>query len=426
MASFHGLIDCNNFFVSCERLMHPDLNGRAVVVLSNNDGCAISRSNEAKTLGIPMGCPAFKIKECTKEPVVAISGNHRLYADISHRIMYLLGREVENISVYSVDEAFFEINGATAEEAYRQSASLCARIRHDIGIPVSVGIAQTKTLAKIASHIAKTQKTYMGNTHMLIDPLERDRVLRLTPIGDVWGIGRRIKAGLSRYAVRTAYDFVQLPDSLIQSQYSITTLRVKRELLGESCAEISPIDRAKQSIMTSHSFGNLVTDKRELADAIVNFASRCCTLLRQQNSVADTVEVHIRGDYNKPQLPFYANSCALKLPFATCNTLEIVNSSLTALDNIYRSNFTYKKAGVLLTGISDADSQQPDLFHSADEARNAKLMKAIDRINTTSGGGTIGLASSRTDGCWTPRHEHCPKPSSTLHIYTGMLLPEDL
>lgn len=404
--------------------MRPDLNGRAVVVLSNNDGCTVSRSNEAKALGIPMGCPAFKIKEYTKEPVVAISGDHRLYADISHRIMYLLGREVENIAVYSVDEAFFEINGTTAEEAYRQSSSLCERIRHDIGIPVSVGIAPTRTLAKIASHIAKTQKTYAGNTHLLIDPQERERVLRLTPIGDVWGIGRRISAGLNRYAVHTAYDFVQLPDTLIQHQYSITTLRVKRELLGESCADISSIDRAKQSIMTSHSFGNLVTDKRELADAIVHFASRCCTLLRQQNSVADTVEVHIRGDFNKPQLPFYTNSCTLKLPYATCNTIEIVNYSLTALDNIYRSNFTYKKAGVLLTGISDASSQQPDLFHTANETRSSKLMKVIDRINATSGTGTIGLASTRTDGRWTPRHEHRPKPSSNLHIYTGMLLPD--
>ena len=184
---FFGLVDCNNFFVSCERLFNPDLNGRPVVVLSNNDGCAVSRSNEAKALGIPMGCPAFKIKEYTSVEVITISGNHTLYNDISHRIMHLLGKEVENIQVYSVDEAFFTINCSDPNEAYREAVALAYKIKHDIGIPVSVGISHSKTLAKIASHIAKKTKSDLDNTYALITQRDIMRALLGTPIEDVWG-----------------------------------------------------------------------------------------------------------------------------------------------------------------------------------------------------------------------------------------------
>lgn len=424
---FHGLIDCNNFFVSCERLFNPGLNGKPVVVLSNNDGCAISRSNEAKALGIPMGCPAFKIKEYVAHPedVVVISGNHTFYNDISQRIMYALGREAESIQVYSVDEAFFQIGCSDPDEASRECSELARRIGHDIGIPVSIGIARTKTLAKIASHIAKKEKTYSGNTHILIDPAEIDRTLRATPIEDVWGIGRRLTESLHKFSVFTAHQFAALPDTLILHQYNTTTLRVKREILGESCAEISSIDRAKQSITTSRSFGSIVYEKRQIADAVVNFASHCCTLLRQQNSMAGSVEVHIRGDHNKPNLPYYSNSCLLRLPFPTSDTIEIVNHALIALDNIFREGFPYKKASVMLGGISSATQRQLNLFRTLDEAKSKKLMETIDSINARDGSGTVALAAAAGSRQWTPRKEHQPKRSSVLRIYSGMLLPGD-
>ena len=422
---FFGLVDCNNFFVSCERLFNPDLNGRPVVVLSNNDGCAVSRSNEAKALGIPMGCPAFKIKEYTSVEVITISGNHTLYNDISHRIMYLLGKEVENIQVYSVDEAFFTINCSDPNEAYREAEALAYKIKHDIGIPVSVGISHSKTLAKIASHIAKKTKSDLDNTYALITQRDIMRALLGTPIEDVWGIGRRLSKDLHKYHVNTAHDFMQLPSSFISSQYSIVTERVKRELMGESCTDISPIDRAKQSIMTSRSFGRLVTDKTQITDAVVNFASNCCKLLRQQNSVAESVTVYIRGDINQPQLPFYSNKCELHLQYATCDTMEIVNNAIIALDFIYRAGYSYKKAGVILGDISDAGKQQLNIFHSGDEQKHKKLMSAIDNINMTNGSNTISLASANGSIGWHPRKEHESKASNVLHIYSGMITPDD-
>lgn len=422
---FFGLIDCNNFFVSCERLFNPDLNGQPVVVLSNNDGCAVSRSNEAKALGIPMGCPAFKIKEYTQSKVIAISGNHTLYSDISHRIMFLLGKEVENIQVYSVDEAFFTINCDNPDEAYKEAVSLAKKIKHDIGIPVSVGVSWSKTLAKIASHIAKKKKTESGNTHILIDKDEIRRVLQDTPIEDVWGIGRRLSYDLHKYHVTTALDFIKLPASFINAHYSIVTDRVRRELMGESCTEISSIDKGKQSIMTSRSFGKLVTDKMQVTDAIVNFASNCCRQLRQQNSVAESVTVYIRGDVNQPQLPFYSNKCEIHFQYATCDTMEIVNNAITALNSIFREGYFYKKAGVVLGNISDRDKRLLDIFHSADESKHNKLMSAIDKINSANGSNAISLAAARGAGKWSPRKEHLSKKSNVLHIYSGIILPEE-
>lgn len=424
---FFGLIDCNNFFVSCERLFNPDLNNRPVVVLSNNDGCVISRSNEAKALGIPMGCPAFKIKEYVGSPnnVVEISGNHTLYHNISNRIMYMLGKDVENIQVYSVDEAFFQIGCSNTEEAYFEGAKLAAKIYHNIGIPVSIGIAPTKTLAKIASHIAKKTKTDTDNTYMIYTKDEIEKVLRVTPLDDVWGIGRRLSKDLHKLHISSAYDFTQLPSSFLKSNYNITTERIKRELLGESCTEISSIDRAKQSIMTSRSFGKLISDKRQLIEAIVNFTSHCCDLLRQQNSLSGSVTVYIRGDVNQPSLPFYSNKCEIKLQYPTCNTMEIVNSAITAFCNIFREKYYYKKAGVILGDISDGNLQQLDIFHSDDEMKSQKLMQAIDNINIKNGSNTISLATAKSSGKWVPRKEHLSKKSNVIQIYSGMITTDD-
>ena len=421
---FYGLIDCNNFFVSCERLFDPSLNGKPVVVLSNNDGCAIARSNEAKALGIPMGCPIFKIKDYVADPsqVVAISGNHILYNDISQRIMLQLGRSVENIQVYSVDEAFFTINCPDPAQATAEAKKLAQSITHDIGIPVSAGLSSTKTLAKIASHIAKKSRTANGAAHALVTPGEIESALRATPIDDVWGIGRRLTKTLHSFRVLTAHDFTLLPDDLIRHQFSIAALRVKRELLGHSCTEIASVDSPRQSIMSSRTFGGLVADKRQVAEAVVNFASQCCAQLRRQGSAARSVTVHIAGDINKPNLPYYSNRCEIRLPFATSNTLEIVNNALIALDNIFRPGFSYKRAGVLLSDISSASQGQLDLFHSADEMKSRKLMSAIDRINAASAG-AVTLASASGAGKWTPRKEHLPRRSPVLRIYSGMSLP---
>ena len=418
---YYGLVDCNNFFVSCERLFNPELEGKPVVVLSNNDGCAISRSNEAKALGIPMGCPAFKIKDIPgAENVIAISSNHVLYSDISHRIMSILGKEVDSLQVYSVDEAFFKINCADAMDAECECAALAEKIRRSTGIPVSVGIASTKTLAKIASHIAKKRTRKM--VHTLLDRATIERELRLIAVDDVWGIGRRISEKLHRSGVYSAYDFTRLPSSFIKSVFNINVERTRLELLGESVAEISPIDDKKQSITTSRSFGRLVADRVQLSDAIVAFASNCCKLLRSQNSVAGSVYVAVRGDINVPSLPFYSNCCEMKLQYPTCSTMEIVNNALIALDNIFKEGFYYKKAGVTLCGIRNAEKSGMGLFEAEQETKQRRLMSAIDSINAT--GDVVSLAADAAESRWHPRKEHKPKRSEVLRFYSGMILPK--
>lgn len=418
---YHALVDCNNFFVSCERLFNPGLNGKPVVVLSNNDGCVISRSNEAKALGIPMGCPAFKIRDfANADDVVAISGNHVLYNDISHRIMSILGKEAEALQVYSVDEAFFKIREADVDVVRRDCERLAAGILSGVGIPVSVGVSTTKTLAKIASHIAK--KRTKKSVHILLDDREIESELRVTPVSDVWGIGRHLCEKLRKMHVNFAYEFTQLPSSLIRSMFNISVENTRRELLGQSVAEISAIDSDKQSVTTSRSFGKLVSDRGQLSDAIVAFASNCCKLLRQQNSVAGMVCVSIRGDVNVPSLPFYSNCCEIRLPYHTCSTMEIVSSALVAFDSIFKEGFMYKKAGVTLYGIKSAAKCSPGLFDVEHEMRQRKLMSAIDSINSS--GELVALAAGTAQGTWRPRKEHKAKRSEVLRFYSGMILPK--
>lgn len=420
----YGLVDCNNFFVSCERVFDPRLNGRKVVVLSNNDGCVIARSNEAKAAGIPMGCPAFKIKEHTDpRQVVQLSARHILYRDLSNRVMNILGQEVENVQQYSVDEAFFLLPHEDVETSHRVMAEVVKKVRQYVGIPVSIGFAPTRTLAKIANHIAKKDHRITDGVYWLVRPEAIDIILRRTAIEDVWGIGRRLAVSLKSKGIITAADFVKMPSSLVRSQYSVTLERTQRELMGHDCQIANPVTIAHKTIMTSRTFGKVLTNRDEIADAIVSFAERTARQLRDEGSVAGSVMTYVRGDHFREDLPFYSNSCQLQLATPTSDTMTIVRQALVAFNNIWRDGFGYRKAGVMALDIQHGGAIQLNVFDPEDHGKLRRLMTSIDSINNLYGRRSVKLAPGLQRGEWAPNQNHFQPLSKTLHFYTGMIHP---
>ena len=420
----YGLVDCNNFFVSCERVFDPRLNGKKVVVLSKNDGCVIARSNEAKAAGIPMGCPAFKIKEYTDpRQVIQLSGRHILYRDLSDRVMNIMTQEVENLQQYSVDEAFFVLPHEDVETSHRVMAELVRKIRQYVGIPVSIGFAPSRTLAKVANHIAKRDRRITDGVYWLVRPEAIDIILRRTAIEDVWGIGRRLSAKLKARGITTAADFVKMPPSLVRSQYSVTLERTQRELMGHDCQIANPVTIAHKTIMTSRTFGKVLTDRDEIADAIVSFAERTARQLRDEGSVAGSVMTYVRGDHFREDLPFYSNSCQLRLDTPTNDTMTIVRQALNAFNNIWRDGFGYRKAGVMALDIEHGGAIQLNVFDPEDHGKLRRLMTSIDGINNLYGKRSVKLAPGLQRGGWAPNQNHIQATSQTLHFYTGMIYP---
>ena len=420
------LADCNNFFVSCERLYDPTLNGRPVVVLSNNDGCVIARSNEAKAMGIPMGCPAFQIKKhigtARLNDVIQLSARHTLYHDISLRIMSLLGRSCERLEVYSVDEAFFQapFNDPVKDEQFLRD--LVAKIYKYVGIPVSIGYAPTRTLAKIASRIAKKNPDTTQGVYGLTSQSLIDSALAKTDISDVWGIGRRLTEALRNRGVGSAAQFVQYPNSLVRSLFNITVAHTHAELKGIDCTAASPVTIAHKSIMNSRTFGTLITSRNEVQAAVVHFAEHCSRQLRREGSVAGTVMVYVRGDRYREDVPFYSNSCQLNLATPSSSALTIVHYALQAFSCIFKEGFGYRKAGVMLLNIKPETMVQLNLFDKEDHNKQNRLMRAIDHINTRYATQAVNLASTSAKGEWKPRQQHLNQSAqSALHIYSGMV-----
>lgn len=419
-----GLIDCNNFFVSCERVFNPSLNGRPVVVLSNNDGCVIARSNEAKALGIPMGCPAFQIQDYTDpHQVVQLSARHILYADLSHRIMNLVGNEVEELQIYSVDEAFFVTPYDDVEMNHEFLAQLVKKVYRYVGVPVSIGFAPSRSLAKIAAHIAKKDCRITDGVYWLVRPEAIDTILRRTPIGDVWGIGRQLSASLLERGIDTAYKFAHMPSGLVRALYSVTVERTQRELRGEDCQIASPVSIAHKTLMTSRTFGHVITDYREVQDAIVHFAQATAKRLRDGHQVASTVTTYIRGDRFREDMPYYSNSCEMRLNTPSCSTMTIVHYALVALNAIYRKGFGYRKAGVMVGGLTPDNMVQLNVWDTVDHGKQRALMQAIDKINLRYNKHTVQLAPEVGNCAWSPNKSHLATESKTLRIYSGAIFP---
>jgi DNA polymerase V len=372
-----GLVDCNNFYASCERVFNPSLNGKPIVVLSNNDGCVIARSNEAKLLGIKMGVPAYQIKDLVKEHDVAVfSSNYVLYGDMSGRVMSMLAELAPEIEVYSIDEAFLNLEGI--QDIQTIGSKIVRQVTRGTGIPVSAGIASTKTLAKVANKFAKKYPAY--NRLCIIDTEEkREKALKLFEIGDVWGIGRRQATKLEKQGVKTAYDFTQLPGSWVRKNMTVTGERTWKELRGISCIDMETAPPAKKQICTSRSFGKMVEDIGTMSEAIATHASTCSKKLRQQKSYAMSLMVFIHTNNFREDLPQYWKNTIIKLPVPTSDTLEIVHYALEGLKSIFMPGYQYKKAGVIITEI--VTSAQLGLFDTVDREKREKLMQAIDKVN---------------------------------------------
>jgi DNA polymerase V len=372
-----GLVDCNNFYASCERVFNPSLNGKPIVVLSNNDGCVIARSNEAKVLGIKMGVPAYQIKDLVKQHDVAVfSSNYVLYGDMSGRVMSMLAELAPEIEVYSIDEAFLNLAGI--KDLQSLGANIVRKVSRGTGIPVSLGIAPTKTLAKMANKFAKKYPAY--NRLCIIDTEEkREKALKLFEIGDVWGIGRRQAAKLEKQGVKTAFDFTQLPGSWVRKNMTVVGERTWKELRGISCIDMESAPPAKKQICTSRSFGKMVEDIDTMSEAIATHASACAKKLRQQKSYAMSLMVFIHTNNFREDLPQYWKNTIIKLPVPTSDTLEIVHYALEGLKSIFMPGYQYKKAGVIITEI--VTSAQLGLFDTVDREKREKLMQAIDKVN---------------------------------------------
>ena len=393
----YGIIDCDNCFVSCERVFRPDLKDKPVVVLSNNDGCVVARSNEAKALGIRAGTPYYQLAEQFPNAKIAVfSSNYELYGELTGRVMKMIRKEAPVYFRYSIDECFVELNGIDVQNLKKWGENLHKKVKQGVGMPISIGIASTKTLAKLASHFAKN---YQGYHHCcMIDSNEkRIKALKLFPIADVWGIGRRYAARLQSMGIHTAYDLAAHHESWVKLTFTnINLLRTWRELNGEDCVPNEELTK-KKSICTSRSFNGMITELDPLKTQVANYAARCAEKLRQQQTVASMVCVFIHTNPFREDLPQYWNFQEQRLIVPSDSTAVIVKAALQVLEKIYRKGFQYKKAGVIVMDIGPNSPIQPDLFDfNAEQFQKMKrLDEVIDHINKVCGSETIVLGAQQ-------------------------------
>lgn len=410
-----GLVDCNNFYCSCERVFHPNLIGKPVAVLSNNDGCVIARSNEAKALGLKMGDPFYQVKDMLEKNNVAVfSSNYNLYGDMSKRVMSLLSRYTPKLTQYSIDEAFLDLSGMDNLQEYCKE--IVRKVGKGTGIPVSLGIAPTKTLAKMASKYTKKYKGYEGVC--LIDTDEkREKALKLFEIGDVWGIGHRNTKKLEYYGIKTAWDLTQKSASWVQKEFSVTGLRTWKELQGESCISIEELPH-KKSICTSSSFPGVGLDKlQDLEEAVANFAASCSRKLRDDHIACRNMTVFVYTSRFRADTPEDYISSDIIFPVATNNHQELVAYAVQALRRYWKGDgkYYYKKAGVIVWDICRDNEVQGNLFDEVNREKQQKLMAAIDEINKKNGHDTIRIS---TQGYSKTRHL---KSEYISHQYTTNL-----
>lgn len=380
-----GLCDANNFYASCERVFNPSLIGRPVVVLSNNDGCVIARSNEAKELGIAMGASYFQIKQLARRANVAVfSSNFVLYGDMSRRVMGLLKKFVPATEVYSIDEAFLDFSGIDNAELDELGHEIARTVKRCTGIPVSIGIAPTKTLAKIASKLCKQYPKLKGCCFMHRQQ-DIEKVLRKFPIEDVWGIGRRYAKMLKANGVDTAWDFTQLTPEWVRKRMSVVGLRMWKELRGEACIGFEQAPADKKQIATTRTFAHDIDDFGELHQSVAQYVAACAEKLRKQNSVCGEIVVFILTNRHKDNIPQHYESHLLKLSVPTDSTLELTKYASGLLRQIYRKGYAYKRAGVILSDISSKTGTQRDMFDATDRDKHDRLMKAVDGLNASYG-----------------------------------------
>jgi len=405
-----ALVDCNNFYVSCERLFQPELKGRPVVVLSNNDGCVVSRSQEVKDLGLKMGVPWFQMKDLAKHHgIIALSSNYALYSDISNRVMRLLSQYCPDQEIYSIDESFLDLTGmpesSNPDSLTEYAQAIRSTIKQYVGIPVCIGIASSKTLAKLANHVAKKHKQF----HSVCDfnamtPRVLDNLLAKIGVGEVWGVGRRSAERLQQMGIDTVLELKYSPAKRVRAEFGVVMERIVAELNAESCIGLDEVTPPRRQIICSRSFGMPVSLLADLEQAVIAYTTRAAEKLRGQHSVAGGIQVYIRTNPHKENKPQYQPAMLLPLFEPTDDTRLLCRAALVGLRQIYRSGYAYQKAGVMLTEIIPATAQPRTLFEDvAAQQRSASLMATLDRINHRMGSGTMQLLGAGIVKSWAMR-----------------------
>jgi DNA polymerase V len=409
----YALVDCNNFYVSCERLFNPKLKNRPVIVLSNNDGCAIARSEEAKALGIDMGTPAFMLqKKIDQNQVIVFSSNYTLYGDISDRVMKTLANFCSRMEIYSIDEAFLDLHNMPYHDLLQLGMRIRTTVMRDIGIPVSIGIAPTKTLAKMANRYAKKKFREVGIFWAANEKLIRE-MLSFISVGDICGIGHAYALLLKKNGFKTAYDFTTANEDWVRLNMSVVGLRVLNEL---KCIPSIPWEfepPAKKNITHSRSFGYLLTKKSDIAEALCNYAANCALKLRQQETHCKEVTVFIQTNPHRTERPQYMRSITIELATASSNTAELIRYVQKALDLIYKEGFDYMKAGVIVSDLVPDNVLQQAMFDDSNRGKNKQLMNAMDSVNRSIGKETVRMAVQGFSKSYRLRADHLSKHYTT-------------
>lgn len=403
-----ALVDCNNFYASCERVFNPKLEGKPIVVLSNNDGCVVARSNEVKALGIPMGAPWFQIEPLARRHgIIAYSSNYALYGDMSSRVMRILERFSPRQEIYSIDECFLGLEGFERWDLQAYGQEIRRQVKRGTGIPVSIGIAPTKTLAKLANHVAKKREAYAGVCDFgHFTPRELEALLNSIEVSAVWGVGRRITRRLEAMGIQSVQDLRAADSRWIRQQFSVTLERTVTELQGIACIELEERAPNKQEIISSRSFGKPVESFQELSEAVSSYVTRAAEKLRSQGSVAGSIGVFILTNPFRPKEPQHQQSRVVSLATPTDDTRHLTQAALRGLKRIYRPGFKYKKAGIVLMALEQKGTDSRSLFENpVQNAKSTRLMKAMDSINAQMGKDTLKLASNGIEKPWKMRRQ---------------------
>jgi len=401
-----ALVDCNSFYVSCERLFNPRIRKKPVVVLSNNDGCIISRSNEAKALGIKMGEPYFKAKDIiVKNKVEVFSSNYSLYGDLSRRVMRTLKRFNEEIEVYSIDEAFIDLSNFPDQDVEKIGKDIRETVLQWTGIPTSIGIAKTKTLSKIANHIAKKKQS--GVTNLIgIDNL--DPILEKIEINDVWGVGRQLTKFYQKNGIYNAKQLKNKSNTWIKKSSNVLGSRTAMELRGVPCINLETTQSKRKSCVVSRSFGKRIEKFQELKEAVANYCLNASEKIRSESLVAKAITVFVRTSPFQRNFGYYSNAKTIDFPIATNNSIETVKTAVSILEKIFKNGYQYQKAGVMLTGLRNDDGRK-NLFSSEKDEKINSLMRSIDNTNYRYGRSTLSLASAGVQKKWNMRRQYSSK-----------------
>jgi len=415
-APIFAIADCNNFYASCERVFQPKLNGKPVVVLSNNDGCVIARSNEAKALGIKMGAPYFKIEQYAKQEGIAVfSSNYALYGDMSQRVMQILASFAPRSEVYSIDECFLDFTGLP-QNLTDYSLEICTIVKQWTGIPISIGIAPTKTLAKLANRLAKNGHSQMGPVLDWRTMADTDAVLKTIALDDLWGISRRWKDKLNQIGIHHALALKQSDPKHLRQHFGVVMERIVTELNGISCIALEEMPSPKKQILTSRSFGERLTDYDDLRAAVTHFATRSAEKCRQQQLTTQVLTVFIHTSPFDTANPQYSNSATIEFDRPTSDTAQLIAAAQQGLKQIFRRGFSYQRAGILLPDLWSANIVQWSLFDTGESnLRSDQLMTTLDDINRKHGKRSIRYASEILSKRWQMRQQF-KSPSYTTNI----------